>query len=212
MARDEDPSRGKVKATVTLVIRGVPEKDTESQTGCQFVGSGGCGVRVTRTPKDAKVIIPRRGTEKSVVWCGSRADNGRKTVKEIGGGVQSLSPEASRKRRLEQKSAHGVVSGANHALSLVILRGGIRARHAQLDTVREEEGMGGGVIKLTTIVTLDGLDYEAELRGHPSEEVKNRKKSIKLRTQGKSPRIMRKIIDHHKIVLIARNTDDRGCP
>jgi hypothetical protein len=142
MARDEDPLGGKVKATVPLVIRGVPEEDTESRTGCQFVWSGGCGVRVTRTPEDAKVIVPRRGTEKSVVWCGSGTGNGRKTVKEIGGGVQALSPEASRKRCLEQKSAHGVVSDANHALSLAILRGGIRARHAQLDTVREEEGTG----------------------------------------------------------------------
>jgi hypothetical protein len=67
MARDEDPTRGKVKATVTLVIRGVPEKDTQSGTRCQLVGSGGCGVRVTRTPEDSKVIVPRRGTEKSVV-------------------------------------------------------------------------------------------------------------------------------------------------
>jgi hypothetical protein len=78
--------------------------------------------------------------------------------------------------------------------------------------VREEESTGGGVIKLTTIVTRDDLDGETELHGHPSEEVKERGKSIRLRTQGKSPRIMRKIIDHHKIVLIARNTDDRRCP
>jgi hypothetical protein len=122
MARDEDPTRGKVKATVTLVIRRVPEKDIESRTGCQLVGSGGCGVRVTRTPEDSKMIVPRRGTKKSVVWRGSWAGSGRKTVKEIGGGVQALSPEASRKRRLKQKSAHGVVSGANHALNLAILR------------------------------------------------------------------------------------------
>ena len=53
--------------------------------------------------------------------------------------------------------------GANHALNLAVLRGSIRARHAQLDTVREEESTGGGVIKLPTIVTLDGLDGEAEL-------------------------------------------------
>jgi hypothetical protein len=41
--------------------------------------------------------------------------------------------------------------------------------------------------------------------------VKNRGESIRLRTQGKSPRIMRKIIDQHKIVLISRNTNDRRC-
>jgi hypothetical protein len=75
-----------------------------------------------------------------------------------------------------------------------------------------EESTGGGVIKLTTIVTLDDLDGEAELCGHPSKEMKERGKSIGLRTQGKSPRIMRKIIDHHKIVLITRNTDNRRCP
>jgi hypothetical protein len=176
------------------------------------VGSSGSDVRVTRTPEDSKVIVPRRGTEQSVVWRGSGAGSGRKTIEEVGGGVQALSPEASRKRRLEQKGAHGVVGGANHAFGLAILRGGIRARHAQLNTVREEESTGGGVIKLMTIVTLDGLDGEAELCGHPSEEVKERGKSIRLRTQGKSPRIMREIIDHHKIVLISRNTDDRRRP
>jgi hypothetical protein len=78
--------------------------------------------------------------------------------------------------------------------------------------VREEESPGGGVIKLTTIVTLDNLDGKAELCGHPREEVKERGKRIGLCTQGKSPRIMRKIIDNHKTVLIARNTDDRRCP
>ena len=100
MARDEDPTRGEVKATVTLVIRRIPEEDAQSGTGSQLVRSGGNGVRVTRTPKDTKVLIPR-GTEESMVWRRSWAGNGRKAVKKIGGGVQTLSPEASRKRRLE---------------------------------------------------------------------------------------------------------------
>jgi len=212
MARDDDPTGGEVKAPVPLVIRGVPKEDTQSGTGSQLVGSGGSGVRVTRTPEDTKVVIPRRGTEESVVWCGSRAGSGRKAVKEIGGGVQTLCPEASRKRRLEQKGAHGVVRGANHALGLAVLGGGIRARHAQLDTVREEEGTGGAVIELTAIVTLDGLDGEAELSRHPGEKVEKSGESIRLRTQRESPRIMREIVNHHKIVFIPRNADDRRCP
>ena len=100
------------------------------------MGSGGSGVRVTRTPEDTKVIIARRGTEESVVWRRSWAGSGRKMVKEIGGGAQTLSPQASRKQRLEQKGAHGVVRGANHALSLAALEGGIWTRHVQLDIVR----------------------------------------------------------------------------
>ena len=34
MARDEDPTRGEVKAAVTLVVRGVPKKHTKGGTGC----------------------------------------------------------------------------------------------------------------------------------------------------------------------------------
>jgi hypothetical protein len=34
MARDEDPARGEVKASVALVVRGVPEKHTEGGAGC----------------------------------------------------------------------------------------------------------------------------------------------------------------------------------
>jgi len=59
--------------------------------------SDGGGVRVTRTPKDSKVIVARRGTKESVVWRGSWAGSGRKAVNEVGEGVQALSPEASRK-------------------------------------------------------------------------------------------------------------------
>jgi len=36
--------------------------------------------------------------------------------------------------------------------------------------MREEEGTGGGVIKLTTIVTLDGLDRKAELSRHQAKK------------------------------------------
>jgi hypothetical protein len=63
MARDEDTARGKVKASVTLVIRRVFEKDIEDRPGSQLMASGGGGVRVRRTPEDSKVVVPRRGTE-----------------------------------------------------------------------------------------------------------------------------------------------------
>jgi hypothetical protein len=101
MARDEDPSGGKVKAPVPILIRGVPEEDTESGAGVQLVGRSDSGVGVTRTPKDAKMIVPRRGTEKGMVWCRSGTGSGRKTVEEVSGGVQALSPEASWERGLK---------------------------------------------------------------------------------------------------------------
>ena len=101
MSGDQDAARGEVKASVPLVVRGVPEEHTTSRAGRQLVRSGGGGVRVTRTPEDPKVVVARRGTEKSVVWSGSRRSSGRKTVEQVGGGVEALGPEARGQRGLD---------------------------------------------------------------------------------------------------------------
>ena len=101
--------------------------------------SSGGDVRVTGTPEDTKVVVVGRGTEKSVVRSESRRSCGRKAVEQVGGGVETLSPKAGRQRDLDQKGAHDVVRRANHPLSLAVLRRGIRTRHAQLNTPREEE-------------------------------------------------------------------------
>ena len=73
-----------------------------------------------------------------------------------------LGLEAGRQRGLNQKGAHDVIRRANHPLNLAVLGRDIRTRHTQLNTPREEERMGGGVVKLTSVVTLDGLNGEAE--------------------------------------------------
>jgi hypothetical protein len=176
------------------------------------VRSSGGGVRVTRTPEDTEVIVARRGTEEGVVRSGSWGGSGGKSVEQVGGGVETLRPEASRKRGLEQKGAHDIISGANHALSLAVLRGGVGTRHAQLDTAREEERAGGGVIKLTPVVTLDGLNGEAELSGHPGEEVGDRGERLRLGAQRKGPRVVREVVQHHQIVLVARDAGYRRRP
>jgi hypothetical protein len=68
--------------------------------------------------------------------------------------------------------------------------------------------MGGVVVELTPVVTLDGLDGEADLGGHLGKEVEEGRKRLRLGTQGKSPRVVREIINHDQIVLAARNTRD----
>ena len=92
--------------------------------------------------------------------------------------METLSPEAGRQRGLDQKGAHDVVRRANHPLSLAVLGRGIRTRHAPLNTPREEERTGGGVVELTPVVTLDGLDGEAELSGRPGKEVEEGGKGL----------------------------------
>ena len=83
--------------------------------------------------------------------------------------MEALSPEARGERSLDQKGAHDVVRRANHPLSFAVLRRD--TGHTQLNTPREEEGTGGGVIELPPVVALDGLNGEAELSGHPGKEV-----------------------------------------
>jgi len=82
----------------------------------------------------------------------------------------------------------------------------------QLNTPREEEGTGGGVIELPPVVTLDGLNGEAELSGHPGKEVEEGGESLRLGAQRKRPRVVREVIDHHQIVLITRKAKYRRGP
>jgi hypothetical protein len=158
------------------------------------------------------VSVSGRGTEESVVRSRSGRSGGRKTVEKVGGGVKALCPEAQGKGGLDQKSAHDIVCGPNHALSLAVLWRGIRTRHTELDTADEEEGARGGVIKLTPVVALNGLNGEAELSGHPGKEVNEGGEGVRLSTQRESPGVVREIINDHQIILITRNAEYRRSP
>ena len=96
--------------------------------------------------------------------------------------MEALCPEARGQGGLEEESAHNVVHGANHALSLAVLGRSIRTRHAQLNTPREKERARGGVIELTAVVTLNGLNGETELSGHLGKEVEEGRKCLRLST------------------------------
>jgi hypothetical protein len=81
-----------------------------------------------------------------------------------------------------------------------------------LSAVGEEEGTGGGVVKLPPGVTLDRSDDASKLSGDPSEEVIKGGERIRLQAQGKSPQVMGVVIQNEQIIFIARNTEYRGCP
>jgi hypothetical protein len=120
--------------------------------------------------------------------------------------VEALSPVASRKRSLKEQRTHDIVSGANHALSLTLLRS-VGAGHAELDSMREGPG---GAIKLTTFVTLDNLNGATKQSGNPSDEVEKSCKSVRLQTQGKGRRITRAIIQNHPIILTAMRSTNHS--
>jgi hypothetical protein len=75
----------------------------------------------------------------------------------------------------------------NHVLDLAVLWGIVGTRQPKQDALREEESAGGGVIKLTSIITLDALDGAAKLCGHKGEEVGEGGEGVRLLVQRKSP-------------------------
>jgi hypothetical protein len=115
------------------------------------------------------------------------------------------------KGSLEQQGVHDIVGGMNHALGLAILQGSIGTRHPKLDTVREEES-AGGVIKLASIIALDGLDGAAKLRGHKGKEVGEGGESVGLLAQRKGPRLVGAVIEDDQVILVTRDTQNRGGP
>jgi hypothetical protein len=96
------------------------------------------------------------------VWA-SRVDRlGGEVVQHICGGVEPFYPVASWNRSLNEQGTQHIIDGVEDAL-------GVGTRHPQKYPFGGKECVRGGVIKLTTIVALDGFDGAAKLRGNISE-------------------------------------------
>jgi hypothetical protein len=111
-------------------------------------------------------------------------------------GMKGLCPVGDRERRLKQKATDHVGGGANHALSPAVLSRGVGTRETQLDAMSEEERTGGVVVKLATIVALQGTDRAPELGGYPGEEVSEGGKRVGLQPKGESPKEMGVLIQN----------------
>jgi hypothetical protein len=144
--------------------------------------SSGGEIRVASAPKDTKMIIGGVDAEKNEVRIGVGNRLGEKTVEEVGGSGEGLSPVVSRKGSLKEQKAYDIVCRANHALSPTVLRRRVGARHTEVDAAREEKVTGRIVIELTPVVTLDTPNGATGLSGYPSEEVRQGGISVRLLT------------------------------
>jgi hypothetical protein len=116
MLGDKNPARGEIVAAAPLMVRGVTKEHTTGRARCELMRSSGS--KRTRRHEGEKKW---GGTEDSAVRSRSRRSGGRKTVEKVGGGVKVLCPEARGKGGLDQKSAHDIVCGPNHALCLAVM-------------------------------------------------------------------------------------------
>jgi hypothetical protein len=80
----------------------------------------------------------------------------------------------------------------------------------QLHVVGEEEGARVRVVKLTTIITLEGTNQATELGGYLGKEVGEGGERVGLQLKWESPKKMRKIIQNDRVVFVTRKNEDRG--
>jgi hypothetical protein len=64
-----------------------------------------------------------------------------------------------------------IVNGTNNTFGFTILWGHVGARHPQLGAFRQEEGPGGRVVKLMSVVVLYSFDSAVELRSNIRKKI-----------------------------------------
>jgi len=74
--------------------------------------------------------------------------------------------------------------------------------------LREKEGAVLGVIKFTTVITLNKLNWQAKVCDYILSKVEKDCRYFRFSAKRKGPSIVRIIIQDHKIIFITRNTRD----
>jgi hypothetical protein len=163
VARGDDLAGGEIKAPITLLRRGVAEKDTRGGARRQFVGSRGTEVWVAQATKDPKGGVIWHLAVKQMIGNTVMYGRGGPPVDQEHNGGKSLNPVGSRHGGMNQKCANSIVQGAKHPFSLAVLGGRVWTRSAQHDATASEEGSGGIVDELGAIICLKTAYRTTEL-------------------------------------------------
>ena len=121
---------------------------------------GGCGrqVGIKFATKDSKVTIRRGCPKEGMVRRGESESLGWQNVNQDNRCGKSLDPIGGRHGGLKQQGANNIINRANNAFSFTVLGRGVRARHAKMNALGEEERPSTGAIKLLPVVALNRLD------------------------------------------------------
>jgi hypothetical protein len=167
------------------MVSGVSEENTSVGPRCQFVGGFGGEIRIADTTEHAQVLIGWGDSMEDEVWAG-RADRlGGEAAQQICDGVEPFYLVASWNRSMKKQGAQHIINGAEDALDFTVLRRNVGTRHPQKYSFGEEEYTRGGIIELTTIVTLGGFDGVAKPCGDISDFFDKVKKVSDLTRKGK---------------------------
>jgi hypothetical protein len=71
---------------------------------------------------------------------------------------------------------------------------------------------GRGVVKLSSIITLNSLDCTTKLSQHTHKEMRKVREGVRLTMEGKGSQVVRQVIQNDEIVLHIGDIGDGGCP
>ena len=111
-------------------------------------------------------------------------------VHKICRSVKGLNPVNQREAHLKQKGTKNVIDGVNRTFRFYILLGCIWTRHAECNTVGEEERAGLRIVEFSAIVALDALDGGAELHANMSKKIRKNRKSLGFEAKRKGPHVV----------------------
>jgi hypothetical protein len=103
------------------------------------------------------------------------------------------------------------VNRMNYMLGFTILKGHVGVRDPQLGAMRQEEGLGGQIVELTSIVVLDGFDSAAGLSNNISKKIGQSGEGVRFEFKRKSQQIMSEIIKDDKIIFRTQHAKHRRC-
>jgi hypothetical protein len=85
--------------------------------------------------------------------------------------VEPFDRVARRHRGLKQQRVDHIIDGVKSMLSFTILWRGVWAGHPQDDPTGGKECTGGGIVEVTTVVTLDDFHGAAKMCGSKGKKI-----------------------------------------
>ena len=158
MPRNNDSDGREVKAAVSFMVSGVAQEDAQGGVRGEFVGGCGRQVGIAFATEDSKVTIRWGSPKEGMVRRGESEGLGWQNVNQDSRRGKSLDPIGGRHGGLKQQGANNIINRANNAFSFTVLGRGVRAGHAKMNALGEEERPSAGVIKLLSVVALNRLD------------------------------------------------------
>jgi hypothetical protein len=162
--------RDQIIAAIALGVSRIADEHTRKGARGELMRSSGGCTGVAAATKDAEVVIGRLCAEEKVVWCILLAGATRPNVNEKSGGDEGIRPKAWRNVGMEQEGTDAIVEGAEDVFSMVVLLRSVGTREMEDSAMSSEEGADIEVVKLFSIISLEGVDGSTKLGGDVGEK------------------------------------------